>query len=118
MRDHLMKKLIHGFDGLSETLHVQHKGVEFRIRFRRESKNPGSPILSEVDGPDRVTVAARADDPVWTVVAHGLEVMYYRTNFNRVLGRAEIILSAERSWRFKWDNHTTKGVPDRAEVGG
>jgi hypothetical protein len=111
--DSSVKKMIHGFFGLSETVTVQHKGVEFRVRFSRDSTDPEAAIRAVVEGSDRVTSAVRSDDPVWTVVAHGSNFMFFRTSYSRRLARAEIILSADRTWRFSWETHTDRGVPER-----
>jgi hypothetical protein len=111
MESHL-KKMIHGFFGLEETVFVRHGSEEFRIVFSRPSADPGSPVSWRIEGSDRVTAAARADDPVWTVVAIGQQAMFFRTSYSQRLGRAEIVLSADRSWRFSWATHTTSGVPE------
>lgn len=110
-RDPTLKKMIHGFFGLSETVLVHHRGAEFRIRFSRPSTDPVAIVAAEILGNRRIRATRSVADPVWTIVDHGSEVMYFRTAYNERLARAEIVLMADRSWRFSWETHTTTGVP-------
>jgi hypothetical protein len=112
--DPTLKKMVHGFFGLSETVNIQHKGISFAIRFSRPTLAPDARIDAVVEGSDLVTTARLEADPVWTVVAHGTHVMFFRTSYSQRLARAEIILMADQAWRFSWKTHTDQGVPDRS----